>query len=225
MSITERRTVFAARKAGTLPLLAVALSLIACALPVRAQEAASDPLPSWNDGAVKQAILAFVQTVDFMRIVSNDLYGIPPPQVIGTSFYLQPQMQNGKMVLVRLPKIRTLNDKAQKPVNIALAIGTRPLFAAGNVRSGGDIAMCTYSKGRSGPSFQLIINHDDAAREYAYQEKDNATLNAAKKYGFTVVSMKSTGAPCSDQTRRNHSALRGTQAGPRRSGRKAGGAR
>jgi hypothetical protein len=51
--------------------------------------------------------------------------------------------------------------------------------------------MMQYSKGRRGPSFQLLINHDDAAREFAYAEKDNASLDAAKKYGFTVVNIKS----------------------------------
>src|SRR5215510_6491439 len=76
------------------------------------------------------------------------------------------------------------------PVGIDRQIGKRPIFVAGNVGNYGDIAMMQYSKGRRGPSFQLLINHDDAAREFAYGEKDNASLNAAKKYGFAVASVK-----------------------------------
>jgi hypothetical protein len=51
--------------------------------------------------------------------------------------------------------------------------------------------MMEYSEGRAGPSFQLLINHDDAKREFAYAEKGNASLDAAKQYGFTVASVKS----------------------------------
>ncbi len=70
-----------------------------------------------------------------------------------------------------------------------MEIGKRPIFAAGNVRSGGDIAMLRYTHDVPG-SFQLVINHDDAERESAYAEKDGATLAAAKAGNFSVVSMK-----------------------------------
>jgi hypothetical protein len=41
------------------------------------------------------------------------------------------------------------------------------------------------------PNFQLLINHDDDdVREFAYAEKDNASLDAAKSGGWHVVSMK-----------------------------------
>lgn len=100
-------------------------------------------------------------------------------------------MEGGRLVVWRLPEIDAINDKGGKPVGIDRHIGKRPVFVAGNVLSGGDIAMMEYSKGRDGPSFQLLINHDDAAREFAYAEKNNASLNAAKKYGFTVANIKS----------------------------------
>jgi hypothetical protein len=77
-----------------------------------------------------------------------------------------------------------------KPVNIDRQVGRRPVFVGGNVLSGGDIAMMEFSRARTGPSFQLLVNHDDAAREFAYEEKDGASLAAAKQFGFTVVSMK-----------------------------------
>src|SRR5262245_4042955 len=99
-------------------------------------------------------------------------------------------MASDRLVVWRLPEIETINDKEGKPVGIDRRIGKRPIFVAGNVGNYGDIAMMQYSKGRRGPSLQLLINHDDAAREFAYGEKDNASLNAAKKYDFPGVSIK-----------------------------------
>lgn len=55
----------------------------------------------------------------------------------------------------------------------------------------GDIAMMEYSKGRTGPALQLLINHDDQAREFAYAEKDNCSLEAAKKNASVVANIKS----------------------------------
>lgn len=128
--------------------------------------------------------------IDFIRVISQQMYGIPPQQVIGTSIAKAFIEQDGTFVLQRQPKIGSFNDKAVKPVNIDLHIGRRPVFAAGNVKSGGDIAMLTYSQGRAGASFQLLINHDDRSGEFAYQEPDNASLNAAATHGWTVVSIQ-----------------------------------
>jgi hypothetical protein len=97
---------------------------------------------------------------------------------------------NGRWVLTRTAGLNSFNDMEVKPVNIDLHIGLRPLLAMGNVRSGGDIGMLNYSQGRRGPSLQLLVNHDDGEREFAYVEKDNASLSAAKAKGWLVVSIK-----------------------------------
>ncbi|MFE8595925.1 HAD family hydrolase [Archangium violaceum] len=128
--------------------------------------------------------------IDFMRAVSQQMYGIPPEQVIGSSLKKEFKDQGGRSVLWRKPEPGAVNDKETKPVNIDLHIGRRPVLAAGNERSGGDIAMLEYSQGREGPSLQLLINHDDGQREFSYQEKDNASLNAARAHGWTVVSIQ-----------------------------------
>jgi phosphoserine phosphatase len=130
-------------------------------------------------------------TIDFMRAFAPQIYGIPIDQIVGSELKRESRMVGGRLVVWRLPEIDAINDKEGKPVGIDQHIGKRPLFVAGNVGNFGDIAMMEYSKGRAGPSFQLLINHDDAAREFAYAEKDNGSLDAAKKYGFTVVSVKS----------------------------------
>jgi len=128
--------------------------------------------------------------VDFMRVVSTTLYGIPPEQVMGSSMKKELRHVDGRWVLARTGELDFYNDKEMKPVNIDLHTGTRPLFAMGNVRSGGDIGMLSYSQGRDGPSLQLLVNHDDEEREFAYAEPDNASLNAAKASGWLVVSMQ-----------------------------------
>ena len=128
--------------------------------------------------------------IDFMRVVSQDIYGIPTQQVIGSSLKKQFVEKDGIHFLTQKSELLTYNDKTMKPVNIDLHIGKRPVFAAGNVRSGGDIVMLEYCQARKELSFQLMVNHDDSEREFAYEEKGNASLNASKKYGWNVVSMK-----------------------------------
>lgn len=129
-------------------------------------------------------------TTDFLRVFAPGLYGVSIDRVIGSELKREARMEGDRLVVWRLPEIEAINDKEGKPVGIDGRIGKRPVFVAGNVGAYGDIAMMRYSKGRRGPSFQLLINHDDDAREFAYGEKDDASLNAAKKYGFTVVNIK-----------------------------------
>jgi phosphoserine phosphatase len=122
----------------------------------------------------------------YTRQFSQATFGIPPQQVIGTSLDTKLVERNGRTVLVYADKGH-VNDKDGKPPAINLAIGQRPVFVGGNVGGFGDIAMMRYSKDRGGPSFQLLINHDDATREFAYAETDGGSLAAAGTYGFTVV--------------------------------------
>lgn len=129
-------------------------------------------------------------TTDFMRVISQSYYGIPPQQVIGSRLATLFRENGRENQVWREPKMESFNDKQVKPANIALQIGKRPVFAAGNVGGKGDIAMLSYSQARKGPSFQLLVNHDDMDRELAYGEADNASLRAAAERGWTVVSMK-----------------------------------
>ncbi len=127
-------------------------------------------------------------TVEFVRSISEELYGIPKYQVIGTTFRYK--FSDSTVSILREPAIDVFNDKEGKPVSIQMHIGERPVFACGNEGGEGDIAMLQYSQSSKYPSFQLLIYHDDAAREYAYQEKTNASLSAAQQNGWHVVSIK-----------------------------------
>lgn len=129
-------------------------------------------------------------TADFMRAFAAQTYGIPPEQIIGSVLKRDSRMLDGRRVVWLLPEIDSINDKDMKAVNIDRQIGMRPVFVAGNVGNAGDIAMMEYSKGRDGPSFQLLINHDDEAREFAYREANDFSLDSAQKNGFAVANIK-----------------------------------
>jgi len=137
--------------------------------------------------------------IEFMRPWTEQVYGIPPEQVVGSSIKTKFELRDGKPVLVRLPELIFNDDKADKPVGINQHIGRRPIAAFGNSR--GDKEMLEYTQGGSGARFMLLVLHDDATREYAYGPAlglPNPKLGAftqalyeqAKKDGWTVVSMK-----------------------------------
>jgi len=127
-------------------------------------------------------------TIEVVRGISQEFYGIPKDQVVGTSFKYK--YDNVKNVVEREPILDHFNDKEGKPVGIQLHIGKRPVFACGNEGGGGDIEMLQYSQGNKYLSFQLLLNHNDSIREFKYEEKDNASLNAAAKNKWHVVDMK-----------------------------------
>ena len=101
--------------------------------------------------------------IEFMRAWSEQVYGIPPEQVIGSSIQTKFEIRDGQPVLVRLPQLNFNGDKDGKPVAINQHIGRRPVMAFGN--STGDQQMLEYTQGGSGARFMLLILHDDAERE------------------------------------------------------------
>ncbi len=127
-------------------------------------------------------------TIEVVRGISEDFYGIPKEQVVGTSFKYK--YDSDKNVVLREPALDLFNDKEGKPVSIQLHIGQRPVFACGNEGGAGDLAMLKYSQGSKYPSFQMLVNHNDSIREYNYQEKDNLSLSTAAKNKYHVINMK-----------------------------------
>jgi hypothetical protein len=127
-------------------------------------------------------------TIELVRAISSDFYGIPKDQVVGTSFKYK--FDDATRTITREPALDLLNDKGGKPVGIQLHIGQRPVFACGNEGGAGDIAMLKYCQSNKYPSFQMLVNHNDSIREYSYQEKDNASLDTAAKNNWHVIDMK-----------------------------------
>jgi hypothetical protein len=136
---------------------------------------------------------------EFVRVYSERVYGVPPEQVVGSSIATRYEYQDGKPVLMRLPKVFFIDDKTGKPEDIYLFIGKRPVAAFGN--SGGDREMLEYTGAGSGTRLMMLVLHDDATREYAYGPAEGladtkvgafsqALLDEAKKRGWVVISMK-----------------------------------
>jgi phosphoserine phosphatase len=131
--------------------------------------------------------------VEFLRALSQELYGIPPEQVIGSSVKTRYEVRDGKPVIVRLPEIDFIDDKAGKPVGIHKFIGRRPIAAFGN--SDGDFEMLEWTTAGPGARLGVVVHHDDAAREFAYDRESHVGrlargLDEAGKRGWLVVSMK-----------------------------------
>ena len=131
--------------------------------------------------------------IEFMRPWTQAVYGIPPEQVIGSSIKVKFELRNGEPVLVRLPEIDFIDDKAGKPVGIHKFIGRRPIAAFGN--SDGDLQMLQWTTAGEGARFGLIVHHTDAQREWAYDRdthvgKLDKALGEAAAQGWTVVDMK-----------------------------------
>jgi phosphoglycolate phosphatase-like HAD superfamily hydrolase len=131
--------------------------------------------------------------IEFMRVFAEEIYGIPPEQVIGSSIKTKFELRDGKPVLARLPEINFIDDKAGKPVGIQMHIGRRPIAAFGN--SDGDLQMLQWTAAGSGPRFCLYVHHTDAKREWAYDRESSIGrldkgLDEARARGWTVVDMK-----------------------------------
>jgi len=137
--------------------------------------------------------------IEFMRPMTEAVYGVPPEQVIGSSIETKYEMKDGKPVLMRLPKIDFIDDKAGKPVGINKFIGRRPIAAFGN--SAGDRQMLEWTGAGSGARLMMLVLHDDAEREYAYGPANGlpdtkfgifpeSLMEEADKKGWVVISMK-----------------------------------
>jgi phosphoglycolate phosphatase-like HAD superfamily hydrolase len=131
--------------------------------------------------------------IDFMRVFAEEVYGIPPEQVIGSSIKTEFAMTPGGPVIRRLPEVNFIDDKEGKPVGIHMHIGRRPILAGGN--SDGDLQMLQWTAAGDGPSLCLLVHHTDAQREWAYDRDSHigrldAALDQARADGWTVIDMK-----------------------------------
>jgi haloacid dehalogenase-like hydrolase len=135
----------------------------------------------------------------FVRAYAEEIYGVPPEQVVGTLFKIDYEIRDGKPALIHAPDLFFVDDKGGKPVGINMVIGRRPQAAFGN--SDGDQQMLEWATGGTGARLAMIVLHDDASREYAYGPAaglpdskvgtfTQALYEQAKKNGWTVISMK-----------------------------------
>jgi hypothetical protein len=128
-----------------------------------------------------------------MRVFAEQAYGVPPQQMVGSSLELKYELRNGQPVLVQQPMVAFIDDKAGKPVGIHKAIGRRPIAAFGN--SDGDFQMLEWTTSGPGARLGVIVHHDDADHEYAYDwvshfGRLDRGLDEAGERDWMLVSMR-----------------------------------
>ena len=131
--------------------------------------------------------------IEFVRVFSESRYGVGPEQVIGSTIRTRYAIVDGEPRIERLAEIDFIDDKAGKPVAIARRIGRRPIAAFGN--SDGDFEMLEWTTSAPGARLGMLIRHDDADREYAYDRQSAMGrlargLDEAPARGWTVTSMR-----------------------------------
>ena len=131
--------------------------------------------------------------IEFMRVFAEEVYGVPPEQVIGSTIATKYELRDGKPVIVREPKLEFIDDKAGKPLAINKFIGRRPIAAFGN--SDGDFEMLEWATAGAGPRLGVIVHHDDASREFAYDRdshigKLRRGLDEGSQRGWLILSIK-----------------------------------
>ncbi|WP_111497393.1 HAD family hydrolase [Marinobacter bohaiensis] len=136
--------------------------------------------------------------IDFIRVFAEDVYGIPPEQVMGTTGDATFEMRDGIPTIIKTGDIVLVDDKAGKPVGIYRQIGRRPIMAVGN--SDGDLEMLQYttiprSDTDTTPRLGVLLHHTDAEREWAYDRQSSIgkldqALDEAPERGWVVIDMK-----------------------------------
>ena len=131
--------------------------------------------------------------IDFLRVFAEEVYGMPPEQVVGSSLKAKYEIRNGFPVIVKQAEVDFIDDKAGKPVGIHRYIGRRPVLAVGN--SDGDFEMLEWTSAGEGPSLAMIVHHDDAKREWAYDRESHIGrlvrgLDEGPQRGWKIISMK-----------------------------------
>lgn len=134
---------------------------------------------------------------DFVRVIGQDFYEVAPEGVVGSQIqYEIDRNEDGSLRLLRTGKLVDSgpNEGPGKPPNIQRILGRRPVVAGGN--SAGDAEMLEFAMSYDGPSLSILVNHDDAEREYSYEsvagtfETDETILETADRLGWTVVSIR-----------------------------------
>jgi hypothetical protein len=124
---------------------------------------------------------------DFMRPISQELYGVPRERVIGSATAVAYTNDDHGGTITHTPAPDYLDDGPEKPIRIWSRTGRRPLLAAGNTN--GDIPMLAFSQHEERQSLRLLVLHDDAEREFAYTAGAEQALEKADNDRWTVVSV------------------------------------
>jgi len=127
--------------------------------------------------------------MDFIRIFSETIYGVPRENVVGSNMKLSWEYRDGAPVLVRQAGlVEPFNDGPGKSINIQLHVGRPPILVGGN--SNGDVPMMEFAAASGKPFLNLLLHHDDADREYETEHSAEQALKTARELNWTIISMK-----------------------------------
>ena len=132
--------------------------------------------------------------IDFIRVFSENCYGIPPEQVVGSSNRASYQIIDGRPTIIKDSVLSFYNDGPGKPAGIHQHIGRRPVMAFGN--SDGDFQMLEWTTAGTGPRLGVLLNHTDHKREWAYDRNSaigqlSRGLDEAAAHGWFIIDMAS----------------------------------
>jgi hypothetical protein len=123
-----------------------------------------------------------------MRPITQEVYDVPRERVVGSTVALAYTSDERGGTITHTAEPDYLDDGAEKPIRIWSRTGRRPLLAVGNAN--GDVPMLHFSQHRDKPFLRLLVQHDDAEREFAYTAGAELALDQAAADGWTVVSVK-----------------------------------
>ncbi len=136
-----------------------------------------------------EAFLCSGDTTEFLRAFAPERYGIAEEHVVGTGLLTEVSADPRRPVLLLTPTIVTpYNTFTGKPINLQRVVGRMPILVVGN--EDGDLPLLEVTGAASGPRFVMLVHHDDAEREYAYDRGAERALREARERGWTVVSMR-----------------------------------
>ena len=132
---------------------------------------------------------------EFLRVISRPFYGVEPEGVLGPQVGYELDRSDGTPRLRRTWELfGDPKEGAAKVATVQRLAGRRPILAAGN--SVGDWELLEYVAASGEPSLALLVDHDDAEREYAYgsaipaQDGAEPVASAARRRGWPVISMR-----------------------------------
>ena len=125
---------------------------------------------------------------DFMRPISQEVYGIPRDRVIGSATTFQYTSDDRGGTITHKAEADYLDDGPQKPIRIGAAPAEGRCWPLATPTA---TSRCSISPSiRTSRPLRLLVLHDDGQREFAYTNGAEQALERARKSGWTIVSMK-----------------------------------
>ena len=125
---------------------------------------------------------------DFMRPISQEVYGIPRQRVIGSTAALAYTSDEHGGTITHKAEADYLDDGPEKPIRIWSRTGRRPLLAAGN--SNGDVPMLHFTQHPDKPSCACSSCTTTPSASSPTPPEPSRRSTRPPRDGWTVISVK-----------------------------------